>query len=114
MRMRTSPQGRLMLPIRLLAPHRTPSLPSPIRLPHPRSYSMATPDIRSKNPLVGLSPAVRARAEPIVQQWKGTSASGEPTKNFIGGQFVESKTTKWIDVLDPVSPRRNYFAARNC
>ncbi|KAJ6604498.1 Aldehyde/histidinol dehydrogenase, partial [Mycena vulgaris] len=28
-------------------------------------------------------------------------ASGGTTKNFIGGEFVDSKTTDWIDVLDP-------------
>lgn len=30
---------------------------------------------------------------------------GENTKNFIAGEFVESKATKWIDVLDPVRAR---------
>ena len=64
-----------------------------------RAYTM---DNRPKNPLVGLNPAVRSRAEQVVHNWKGTSASGEPTKNYIGGQFVSSSTDKWIDVLDPV------------
>jgi hypothetical protein len=73
------------------------SLPSSIR-----KYSMASQDVRTKNPLVGLNDSVRARAEPIKQQWKGTSASGDNTKLYIGGQFVESQTDKWIDVLDPV------------
>lgn len=28
--------------------------------------------------------------------------TGGTTKNFIGGQFVESKTDEWFDVHDPV------------
>lgn len=53
-------------------------------------------------PLSALGAAARARAEQISSGWKGTSATGENTKNFIGGEFVESKAEKWIDVLDPV------------
>ncbi|KAF9029268.1 methylmalonate-semialdehyde dehydrogenase [Hymenopellis radicata] len=48
-----------------------------------------------------LSAAARPKAEQLSDQWKGTSATGGTTKNFIGGQFVESKATEWIDVLDP-------------
>lgn len=29
--------------------------------------------------------------------------TGGSTKNFIGGQFVESKADKWLEVHDPVS-----------
>lgn len=54
-----------------------------------------------KLPMGGLSEAVRAKAEGL-SAWKGTSATGENTKNFIGGEFVESKTDTWIDVVDPV------------
>ena len=53
-------------------------------------------------PLVALSPTARNQAEKISAEFKGTSATGENTKNFIGGEFVESKAEKWIDVLDPV------------
>jgi len=49
-----------------------------------------------------LNPLVRQKAENISANWKGTSATGGNTKNFIGGAFVESKTTQWHDVLDPV------------
>lgn len=49
-----------------------------------------------------LSALALPKAEAISAQWKGTSATGESTKNFIGGEFVESKTTEWIDVHDPV------------
>lgn len=50
----------------------------------------------------GLSALARPVAEQISAEWKGTSMIGGATKNFIGGQFVESKTDKWLDVHDPV------------
>jgi len=56
--------------------------------------------------------ALSALAQPIAGRisanWKGTSATGWPTKNFIGGEFVESKATEWIDVYDPVSHSLRY------
>lgn len=36
------------------------------------------------------------------QNWKGTVTNGSDTKLLVGGQFVSSKTTKWIDLHDPV------------
>ena len=71
----------------------------------------------------GLNPFARSKAEEISRSWKGTNATGGKTKysifgffhvisiskplfvsrNYIGGQFVESQTTEWLDVLDPVS-----------
>ena len=42
------------------------------------------------------------KAEQISSQWKGTSATGGKTKNFIDSEFVESKTAEWIDTHDPV------------
>lgn len=50
----------------------------------------------------GLSALARPIAEDISANWKGTSMTGGTTKNFIGGQFVESKADKWLDVQDPV------------
>ncbi|KAK7468736.1 hypothetical protein VKT23_003239 [Stygiomarasmius scandens] len=61
-----------------------------------RSRPFSTSAARS-----ALSAAARPKAELISSQFAGTSATGENTKNFIGGQFVESKSTEWIDVLDP-------------
>lgn len=52
--------------------------------------------------LSGLSATAQSKAEKISQEWKGTSATGGNTKNFVGGEFVESKAEKWIDVHDPV------------
>ncbi|KIP11418.1 hypothetical protein PHLGIDRAFT_83453 [Phlebiopsis gigantea 11061_1 CR5-6] len=72
------------------------SLPR-LRTLHARSYAT------SRQPLSGLSQTARSRAEKLSAEWKGTSATGENTKNFIGGEFVESKTKDWIDVVDPAS-----------
>lgn len=69
---------------------------------HVRSLATAV----SRTPLSGLNAAARAKAEQITSQWKGTNASGENVKNYIGGKFVDSKTEQWIDLLDPVRPRR--------
>ncbi|KAL5519059.1 hypothetical protein ACEPAH_742 [Sanghuangporus vaninii] len=65
-----------------------------------RSYA-TVPEIRVKSPLVGLSSVAREKAEQLSANWKGTSASGDATKNYIGGQFVDSKADTLIDVLDP-------------
>jgi malonate-semialdehyde dehydrogenase (acetylating) / methylmalonate-semialdehyde dehydrogenase len=54
-------------------------------------------------PLLGLNSVVREKAEKLSRDWKGTNASGENTKNFIGGEFVQSRAIQWIDVVDPVS-----------
>lgn len=68
------------------------------RLSSLRSRSFAT-----SAPLSALSATALPKAEQISAEWKGTSATGGTTKNFIGGQFVDSKTSEWVDVLDPVS-----------
>ncbi|KAF9056521.1 methylmalonate-semialdehyde dehydrogenase [Panaeolus papilionaceus] len=49
----------------------------------------------------GLSALALPRAEQISANWQGTSATGGATKNFIGGEFIESKSTEWIDIHDP-------------
>ncbi|CCM05185.1 uncharacterized protein FIBRA_07394 [Fibroporia radiculosa] len=56
-----------------------------------------------KPPLSALGASARAKAEQLSADWKGTSATGENTKNFLGGEFVESKTQSWIDVVDPAT-----------
>ena len=60
----------------------------------------------SRAPLSGLNATARPKAEQITAQWKGTNASGENVKNYIGGKFIDSKTDKWIDLVDPVRPHR--------
>lgn len=54
-------------------------------------------------PRNALAATARAKAEQISAEWKGTSATGGNTKNFIGGEFVESKTSDWIEVADPAT-----------
>ncbi|KZW02686.1 Methylmalonate-semialdehyde dehydrogenase [Exidia glandulosa HHB12029] len=49
----------------------------------------------------GLSAAASSRAHALTKDWQGTSFTGGNAKNYINGQFVESSTDKWIDVLDP-------------
>jgi malonate-semialdehyde dehydrogenase (acetylating)/methylmalonate-semialdehyde dehydrogenase len=56
----------------------------------------------SRAPLSSLNANARAKAEQITAQWKGTNASGENVKNYIGGKFVDSKADQWIDLVDPV------------
>ncbi|KAF5356174.1 hypothetical protein D9756_004092 [Leucocoprinus leucothites] len=53
----------------------------------------------SSNPT--LNAIARPIAEKLSADWKGTSMMGGKTKNFINGEFVESKTDKWLDVNDP-------------
>lgn len=68
------------------------------RLPSLRACAFSTSAVRS-----ALSASALPKAEQISAGWKGTSATGGTTKNFIGGEFVESKYSEWVDVLDPVS-----------
>ena len=41
-------------------------------------------------------------AEEVSSKWKGTTANGGKTMNYIGGEFVESSAKKWLEVRDPV------------
>jgi len=56
------------------------------------------------------SPLSAAAAEEVSSKWKGTSATGGKTKNYIGGEFTESKATKWLEVRDPVSKQETVLA----
>ena len=42
-------------------------------------------------------------AEEVSSNWRGTTAHGGNTKNYIGGEFQESSASKWLEVKDPVS-----------
>lgn len=48
-----------------------------------------------------LNAIARPIAEKLSAEWKGTSLTGGKTKNFINGEFADSKTDKWLDVHDP-------------
>ncbi|KAH9937058.1 methylmalonate-semialdehyde dehydrogenase [Fomitopsis serialis] len=76
----------------------SPKLPRPARFLAQRSYATSV-----RPPLSALAPTARAKAEQLSADWKGTSATGEKTKNFIGGAFVESSAESWIDVVDPAT-----------
>ena len=52
--------------------------------------------------LRALNATARSKAEQISSEWQGTSATGGNTKNYIDGKFVDSNTTEWHDVVDPV------------
>ncbi|KAF8846237.1 Methylmalonate-semialdehyde dehydrogenase [Paxillus ammoniavirescens] len=48
-----------------------------------------------------LNAVSRTYAEKLSADWKGTNATGANTKNYIGGEFVESRAAVWHDVVDP-------------
>ncbi|KAF9260222.1 Methylmalonate-semialdehyde dehydrogenase [Marasmius fiardii PR-910] len=51
----------------------------------------------------GLGATSLERAEQLSSQWKGTNFLGGTAKNFIDGEFRESSTDKWIELLDPAT-----------
>lgn len=69
----------------------------------PQLRNLHSKGFHSSTYLKALNALALPKAEQISANWKGTSATGEPTKNFIGGEFVESQSTEWIDVHDPVN-----------
>lgn len=74
----------------------------PLLRPASRSFATVAGEQRVKKPLTSLNDNARHRAERLSADWKGTNASGGTTKNYIGGEFVESSAKNWIQVLDPV------------
>ncbi|KAE9408241.1 methylmalonate-semialdehyde dehydrogenase [Gymnopus androsaceus JB14] len=50
--------------------------------------------------VLALSSAAQLKVDQL-SQWKGTSVTGGTTKNFIGGEFVESRSSDWTEVYDP-------------
>ena len=73
-------------------------------LPH-TMISSTLASRRAYATLSALSQPARLRAEKLSAEWKGTHATGGNTKNYIGGQFVDSKAAVWHDVVDPVRLR---------
>ncbi|KAF9229128.1 Methylmalonate-semialdehyde dehydrogenase [Gyrodon lividus] len=67
----------------------------------PRTIRLNLISCRTYATLSGLNSVSRAKAEKLSTDWKGTNATGGNTKNYIGGEFVESKATVWHDVVDP-------------
>lgn len=50
-----------------------------------------------------LGQIANARAKDIESKWRGTKTLGGKTSNYVDGQFIESKTNKWIDLPDPAT-----------
>ncbi|KAF9015529.1 methylmalonate-semialdehyde dehydrogenase [Cyathus striatus] len=96
------PAGLRVVPVSLTYPastlvphiHIHASLLLPFHPPRARTFATSAH-------LKALSAAARPKAEHISAHWQGTSATGGTTKNFIAGQFSESKATRWFDLHDP-------------
>lgn len=71
---------------------------SRLNLLRPRGYATVS----------GLSATARGKAEVLSADWKGTNYLGSTTKNYIGGEFTESKAEKWLEIHDPVCPSDLY------
>lgn len=78
-----------------------------IKLPRPTSLrlvrhamTVASPSASSSGPR--FSALGKKAADEINSKWRGTTADGGRTKNYIGGEFTESKADKWLEVRDPV------------
>ncbi|OWZ68280.1 methylmalonate-semialdehyde dehydrogenase (acylating) [Cryptococcus neoformans] len=70
----------------------------PIQLRAYTSAAFASTSSNSK-----LSPLALKAAEDVTSKWRGTTANGGKTKIYIGGEFLDSKTDKWLEVRDPAS-----------
>lgn len=73
-----------------------------MNLLRPRGYATAS----------GLTATARGKAEVLSADWKGTNYLGSTTKNYIGGEFTESKAEKWLEIHDPVCPHYLYGIPR--
>ena len=80
----------------------------PIQLRAYTSAAFASTSSNSK-----LSPLALKAAEDVSSKWRGTTANGGNTKIYIGGEFLDSKTDKWLEVRDPVSSGQVYYAGGN-
>lgn len=88
---------------RMTASGRVASLSAPRCLPSrasARRYASAATATASRTAAAGTLADQNASKES--GRWKGTDTLGGSTKLFIGGQFVESRADRWIDVNDPV------------
>ncbi|KAF8640830.1 hypothetical protein AX17_000479 [Amanita inopinata Kibby_2008] len=63
--------------------------------------NLASRSFATSASLKALNAKALPLAEKLSSEWKGTSATGGNTKNFIGGEFSESEASQWFDVHDP-------------
>lgn len=87
------------------------SLSLGLRVRH-ASTAAATSSSSSTGAAARFSPLAMKAAEEVSTKWKGTTAGGGRTKNYIGGEFTESTSDRWLEVRDPVSP--GIFSQRIC
>ncbi|KIJ21889.1 methylmalonate-semialdehyde dehydrogenase [Paxillus involutus ATCC 200175] len=66
-----------------------------------RTVRLSPVSRRTYATLSTLNAVSRTYAEKLSADWKGTNATGANTKNYIGGEFVESRAAVWHDVVDP-------------
>jgi hypothetical protein len=85
-------------PVKMLRLSRT--LPLSIR--HASTAAATTSSTSSS--AAKFSPLAMKAAEEVSSKWKGTTANGGKTQNYIGGEFKESSSDKWLEVRDPVCP----------
>lgn len=62
-----------------------------------------TPSPRATNPPASLPDLSLRKAQSVNNKWRGTSTNGSSTKNYVGGEFLESSTDSWVDVHDPAT-----------
>jgi malonate-semialdehyde dehydrogenase (acetylating)/methylmalonate-semialdehyde dehydrogenase len=65
-------------------------------------YAATATATSSSSSAAKFAPLAMKAAEEVSSKWKGTTANGGKTKNYIGGEFVESSASKWLEVRDPV------------
>jgi hypothetical protein len=59
--------------------------------------------VRALSSAPQFSPLAAKAAEEVSSKWKGTTANGGKTKNYIAGEFRDSRADNWLEVRDPVS-----------
>ena len=78
-----------------------------IKLPRSLAYRSVRYAATAARPASSTSPRFSAlgakAAEEVSSIWRGTTADGGKTKNYIGGEFRDSQTNDWLEVRDPVS-----------
>lgn len=77
-------------------------LPKHLNLIGVRHAATAAATSSSLSGAAKFSPLAMKAAEEVSSRWRGTTASGGKTKNYIGGEFTESSADKWFEVRDPV------------
>ncbi|KAF9076137.1 methylmalonate-semialdehyde dehydrogenase [Rhodocollybia butyracea] len=70
-----------------------------MKLQHMASTRLLQRAFTTSTQRLSLSNAARVKVDEL-SRWKGTSFEGGVTKNFIGGQFIESKASEWTEATE--------------